>query len=40
MGSHMPYDQYGAPYSGEHQDDSLTAVVDLLEGSRTTSWIA
>jgi hypothetical protein len=40
MGSHMPYDQYGAPYSGEHQDDSLAAVVDLLEGSRMTSWIA
>jgi len=36
----MPYDQYGAPYPGEHQDDSLTAVVDLLEGSRMTSWIA
>jgi hypothetical protein len=25
---------------GEHQDDSLTAVVDLLEGSCMTSWIA
>jgi len=36
----MPYDQYGAPYPGEHQDDSLTAVVDILEGSRATSWIA
>jgi len=36
----MPYDQYGAPYPGEHQDNSLTAVVDLLEGSCTTSWIA
>jgi len=40
MGSHMPYDQYGAPYPSEHQDDSLTAVVDLLEGSHMTSWIA
>jgi hypothetical protein len=36
----MPYDQYGAPYPSEHQDDSLTAVVDLLEGRSTTSWIA
>jgi len=36
----MLYDQYGAPYPGEHQDNSLTAVVDLLEGSHTTSWIA
>ena len=40
MGSHMPYDQYGAPYPGEHQDDSITAVRDLLEGSHLTSWIA
>jgi len=40
MGSHMPYDQYGTPYSGEHQDDSLTAVVDPLEESCPTSWIA
>ena len=40
MGSHMPYDQYGAPYPSEHQDDSITAVMDLLEGSRLTSWIA
>ena len=40
MGSHMPYDQYGAPYPSEHQNDSLTAVMDLLEGSRLTSWIA
>jgi hypothetical protein len=40
MGSHMLYDQYGEPYSGEHQDDSLTAVVDLLEKSHMTSWIA
>jgi len=40
MGSHMPYDQYGAPYPSEHQNDSLAAVVDLLEGSHLTSWIA
>ena len=40
MGSYMPYDQYGAPYPGEHQDDSLAAVVDLLERSCMTSWIA
>jgi len=39
MGSHMPYDQYGAPYPGEHQNDGLAAVVDLLERSRMTSWI-
>jgi len=25
MGSHMPYDQYGAPYPSEHQDDSVAA---------------
>jgi hypothetical protein len=36
----MLYDQYGAFYPSEHQDDSLTAVVDLLEGSHMTSWIA
>jgi hypothetical protein len=28
------------PYTGEHQDDSLAAVVDLLERSCLTSWIA
>jgi len=37
--TYRPYDQYGAPYPGEHQNDSLTAVVDLLERSRMTSWI-
>ena len=40
MGSHMPYDQYGAPYPGEHQNDSFTAIMDLLERSCTTSWVA
>ena len=40
MGSHMPYDQYGPPYTGEHQDDSVAAVVDLLEGNRAASWVA
>jgi len=40
MGSHMPYDQYGAPYPGEHQDNIVATVMDLLEGSHPTSWIA
>jgi len=39
MGSHMLYDQYGPPYPSEHQNDSLTAVMDLLERSCTTSCI-